>query len=127
MTLTRQNRKLHKQQGGAARFVVTGCVLLVAIGLAYVWLNSRCETLGCEIRKLEADRDALAKRQLNEEYRWARLKSPQSMEHVLQQRGMAMAAPRYDQVVKMWDGDGGGVGLLASAARRVAGRESLRE
>ncbi len=127
MTLTRQNRKLDKQQGGPARSIVTGCVLLVAVGLAYVWLDNQCETLGREIRRLEADREILARRQLNEEYRWARLKSPQSLDRVLRERGMSMAAPRYDQVVRMWDGDGGGVGLLASAARRVAGRESLRE
>jgi len=125
MTLSRQNRRLHKQQGGGARLVVAGCVLLAAIGLAYVWINSRCETLAREIRRLEADRDALAKRQLNEEYRWARLKSPQSLERVLQERGMVMAGPRYDQVVRLSDGEG--IGLLASTTRRVAGRESLRE
>jgi hypothetical protein len=126
MTLTRQNRKLDRQQGSAARSVVVGCVVLVAIGLAYVWLDSQCATMAREIRKLEGEREALAKRQLNEEYRWARLKSPQSLDRVLEQRGLVMAAPRYDQVIRMWDGDGG-MGLLASASRRVAGRESSRE
>jgi len=66
--------------------------------LSYLWLCSRCEELGREIKKLEKQQVELTKKFLNEEYKWTRLKSPQSLEDSLARYGISMTWPRRDQV-----------------------------
>ena len=71
--------------------------------LSYLWLCSRCEELGREIKTLETQQVELTKKFLNEEYKWMRLKSPKSIEDSLARCGIAMTWPRRDQV--MWLAD----------------------
>ncbi len=117
MKWNRRNRRLDRQSG-VAPWLVTGFILLAAIGLAYVWLNGQSELLGRELRRLEDDRNKLVKQHLNEEYRWARLKSPQSLEKALAEHKLVMGAPRHDQVVRLRDAAPGDHGLLALLGER---------
>jgi hypothetical protein len=57
--------------------------------------------MGRDIRKLEIERDALTKQFLNEEYHWARTKSPRNLESALQEHRLDMTVARPDQVVRM--------------------------
>ena len=71
--------------------------------LSYLWLCARCEELGREINGLEKQQVSLTKKFLNEEYKWVRLKSPQSIEASLARCGLSMTWPRRDQVVWLAD------------------------
>lgn len=118
MTWNRRNRRLERQSGVAPCLVV-GVVALVAIALIYAWLNSRSEMLGRDLCRLEGERDKLVKQHLNEEYRWARLKSPQSLDKALADHRLTMGAPRHDQVVRLRDAPRSDGGLLAVLGGRV--------
>lgn len=107
-----------ERQSGAAPWLVAGFVLLAAIGLMYVWLNGQSELLGRELRRMEEERASLVKQHLNEEYRWARLKSPQSLEKALAEHRLVMGVPRHDQVVRLRDSAPGDRGMLASLGWR---------
>ena len=128
MRWNRRNRRLERQVG-VAPWLVAGFILLAAIGLAYVWLNGQSDLLGRELRRLEDERNKLAKQHLNEEYRWARLKSPQSLDKALADHRLTMGAPRHDQVVRLRDAprnDGGLLAVLGGRAPRNDGR-TIRE
>jgi hypothetical protein len=112
MRWSRGNRRLRRQTG-VASWLVGVFVLLAAVGIAYVCLNGQTDMLGRELRLLEDKRSRLAKQHLNEEYRWARLKSPQSLEKALVDHRLVMGAPRHDQVVRLRDAPQSERGLLA--------------
>jgi len=81
-----------------------GILVFVSVAaLSYLWLCSRCEELGREIKGLEKQQVALTKKFLNEEYKWVRLKSPQSIETSLARCGLKMTWPRRDQVIWLAD------------------------
>jgi hypothetical protein len=86
-----------------APWLAAGLIVFAAIGLAYVWMDGQSELLGRELRRLEEEHSKLVKQHLNEEYRWARLKSPQSVEKALAEHRLIMSAPRHDQVVRLTD------------------------
>ncbi|OVE75869.1 hypothetical protein BVX97_03420 [bacterium E08(2017)] len=102
--MAKRKRNRRKVNGFAFPAPYVSVVIMIAVfGLAYVWLGTRCEMLGREIKKEEAKRKILVKRYLNEEYRWSRIKSPRNLERVLQEHGIAMTWPRRDQVVRLYD------------------------
>lgn len=79
-------------------------VLLVsAIALAYLWLGCKCDSLGKDIKLLEARKADLAKKYENEEYKWMRMKSPCNIEEALTKFGIAMTWPGKEQVVRLSD------------------------
>jgi hypothetical protein len=78
-------------------------VFASVVALSYLWLCSRCEEVGREIKTLESQQVQLAKKLLNEEYKWTRMKSPGSIENTLRRTGVKMTWPRRDQVVWLAD------------------------
>jgi hypothetical protein len=92
--------------------------------LSYLWLCSRCEELGREIKTLETQQVELTKKFLNEEYKWMRLKSPKSIEESLARCGISMTWPRRDQVMWLADArirDDNSVQSPRDTAPRLAG------
>lgn len=118
MMFNRRNRRL-QSQAGVAPWLVAGFVVLAAVGLSYVWVNGQTEMLGRELRRLDDEHGKLVKQHLNEEYRWARIKSPQSLEKALADHRLVMGAPRHDQVVRLRDMPQHEAKMLASAGVRA--------
>lgn len=87
-------------------FPVPFASLLVVAGvaaLAYLWMLSRCEAIGAEIKALERAEAELTERYLNEELKWTRMRSPQNLERILARNGVKMDWPSGQQVVLMAD------------------------
>jgi len=82
-------------------------VIGVLLALAYVWLGSRCDSLGSEIKTLELEKAQLKKDILNEESRWTKMKSPANLEMALAKHKIVMAWPRQDQIVRLQAGSYG--------------------
>ena len=99
----RKKRKKQQQMNGYIFPVPFAGIVVVASALAlgYVWLGYQCEALGDEIKAVEARGVELNKKLLNAEYRWVRMKSPQSLEIALQRHGLKMDWPRAGQVVRL--------------------------
>jgi hypothetical protein len=103
-----QRRKRRNRKKRVDGFIFPGSFAGVLVfasvaALSYLWLCSRCEGLGREIKVLETQKTELQKKFLNEEYKWMRLKSPKSIEDSLARCGISMTWPRQDQV--MWLAD----------------------
>ncbi len=109
-------------------FPVPFASLLVVAGLAalaYLWMLSRCEAIGAEIKALERTEAELTERYLNEELKWTRMRSPQNLERILARNGVRMDWPTGRQVVLMadsglWTG-GDEPGVVLAEARQYAG------
>lgn len=95
----KKNRKVVKGGFIVPRSFTSVVVFFAATALLYLWLSSRCETLGVEIKKLESERVKLNKNLLNEEYKWSHLKSPKNIEKTLSKYGITMGWPSRNQVV----------------------------
>ena len=82
-------------------------VLVAVLGLSYMWLCSRCDALGKEIRGKEAELVAAQKRLVNEQDRWSGITSPANLERAIGKYDLAMIMPRETQVVRVghWDGN----------------------
>lgn len=76
-------------------------VLVVALALAYLRVESRCEQLGGDIQKLEKRSEELDKRLQNEECKWVRMRSPDGLEQALKRHRLVMTWPRQDQIVTL--------------------------
>lgn len=101
--MRRRNRK-KRMDGFASPVPVAGFLVLISsFALIYVWLGCRCDSLGKEIRKLEQERVVLHKKFLNEEYRWAQMKSPRSIEKALARFNIAMTWPANSQIIRLQD------------------------
>jgi hypothetical protein len=99
-----KNRRRRNDSGSAILKPVIACLVIAGVlGLAYLRLHSRCESLGREIQGLEAAKVDLAKKYRNEEYRWAQVKSPRNLERALAERHIAMDWPSVSQVVHLGD------------------------
>ncbi|MDI6775108.1 MAG: hypothetical protein QME60_06910 [Verrucomicrobiota bacterium] len=79
--------------------------VIAAMALWYLWLGCRCEALGKELKRLEDEKAELTKRCLNEEYKWARMKSPESIDRALARHGIVMIWPRSEQIVRLTKAD----------------------
>ncbi|MBL7077315.1 MAG: hypothetical protein ISS31_07575 [Kiritimatiellae bacterium] len=99
----RKKRKKQQQMNGYIFPVPFAGIVVVASALAlgYVWLGCQCEAMGDEIKAVEARSVDLNKKLLNAEYRWVRMKSPQSLEIALQRHGLKMDWPRAGQLVRL--------------------------
>ena len=103
--MVRKNKKK-----GQARFpvplpLVTAILAAAGLALFYVCFQSRTETLGREIKRLEAARDSLRDQLFREQCEWARLQSPSSLAQALSNHGLVMTWPGRDQIVRVrYDG-----------------------
>ena len=101
--MARRNRKKRRRQDGfvfPAPFA--GLVVLISsLALVYVWLGCRCEALGRELRALEEVQSEARKQQANEAFKWARKKSPQSIEKALRRCGVTMVWPHGRRIVRL--------------------------
>ena len=102
--MARKNRKKKRVDGFLIPMPFAGAVVAAsALALVYVWLGCSCEAVGEEIKQLEAQQAELARQRLNAEYRWARTKSPRSLEIALERHGIEMDWPAAGQVVWLTD------------------------
>jgi hypothetical protein len=109
--MIRRNRK-KRLRGFVLPAPFTGIVVAASfLCLSYIWLGSRCDSIGRDIKAMEKAKDQLKKELLNEESRWTRMKSPANIEMVLAKRGIVMTWPRQDQVVRLYEGDAADVAV----------------
>ena len=76
-------------------------VLVAVLGLSYMWLCSRCDALGKQIKHKEAELVAAQKRLVNEQDRWSCITSPANLERAIRKHGLGMSMPRESQVVRV--------------------------
>ena len=80
-------------------------VLVAVLGLSYMWLCSRCDALGREIKKKEDELLSAQKRLVTEQDLWSSMTSPLNLQRAIRKHGLDMEMPRGSQVVKVgnWD------------------------
>lgn len=76
-------------------------VLVAVMGLSYMWLCSRCDALGKEIKNKEAELAAAQKRLVNEQDRWSTITSPANLERAIRKHGLDMDMPETKRVVEV--------------------------
>ena len=76
-------------------------VVVLVLGLSYMWLCARCDALGKEIKHRESALTAARKRLVNEQDRWSYLTSPANLRRAIQKYGLEMSMPSQDQVVRV--------------------------
>lgn len=76
-------------------------VLVAVLGLSYMWLCSRCDALGKEIKRKEVDLAAAHKRLVNEQDRWSGITAPANLERAIRRHQLKMALPGDGQIVKV--------------------------
>ena len=98
-----RNRKRGKRQNGfLAPAPFAGAIVFAAtVGIVYVWLGCRCQTIGQKIRKLEETRTQLEQQVSAEEYKWAKRRDPRNILRKLDRYGIKMIWPHCTQVVRM--------------------------
>ena len=101
--MARRNKNRKKQAAGFIFPMPFALALTLAAGLAlsYLWLCGRCESLGVQIKALEAKKADLHNRVINEEYKWSNLKSPRNIELFLQQHNLVMTWPDESRIVRV--------------------------
>ncbi|QBG46252.1 hypothetical protein EGM51_02095 [Verrucomicrobia bacterium S94] len=80
-------------------------VLVAVMGLSYMWLCSRCDALGKEIKAKEAELARAKKRLVNEQDRWSTTTSPANLERAIKRHRLSMSMPDLSRVVEVghWD------------------------
>ncbi|HAS83262.1 MAG TPA: hypothetical protein DCS43_11470 [Verrucomicrobia bacterium] len=102
-TRRKRNRK-KRVEGNLGPVPFASFVLCMGIaGMAYVWILSRSEAIGVEIKALEAVASDLEEKHLNEELKWTRLCAPHNIERILNRNGVKMGYPTGRQVVLLAD------------------------
>ncbi|VGO11950.1 hypothetical protein PDESU_00498 [Pontiella desulfatans] len=84
-------------------------VMVAVLGLSYMWLCSRCDALGKEIKNKERELRSANKRLTHEQDRWSSITSPVNLERAIKKYRLNMTMPKGNQVVKIsnWDGQAG--------------------
>lgn len=100
----------NKRKGGAARDLVPTRFLLIfvlsiGVGLGYLWLRGRCEQAGRDITRLEGRRELLRRRASAEEFRWASLLSPRSIEDAISRHALDLDWPSGARIVRLYDSE----------------------
>lgn len=103
--MSKKNRKKGPMKFPVPVPVVMLILVLAGFALVYVCMQSRMETLGRDIKRLEVARDALRDQLMREQAEWARMQSPSSLDQALRQHGLAMNWPGREQIVRVrYDG-----------------------
>ena len=76
-------------------------VLVAVLGLSYMFLCSRCDALGKEIKGKERELTASQKRLVNEQDRWSYITSPANLERAIRKHRLNMVMPREAQIVRV--------------------------
>ena len=81
-------------------------VLIAVLGLSYMWLCSRCDTVGQDIKSKEARLVEANRRLVSEQDRWSTITSPSNLERAIRKYNLAMIMPNEDQVLRIgrWNG-----------------------
>ena len=99
--IQKNRRKFRVNRALVPAQLITLGVMAVALIVGYLWLGNRCDALGKELLRLEAEKAELTKRYMYEENNWTRMKSPQNIEKSLAKHNLVMAWPRPDQIVRL--------------------------
>ena len=102
--MARRSKNRKKVNGFVFPVPVAGSIMLLAtLGLGYVWIGCRCDAIGKDIKLLEAKKVKLEKKCMNEQCRWARMKSPANVSRKLAGYKIQMGWPRRGQVVRLYN------------------------
>jgi hypothetical protein len=103
MAAKRKKKKMKKNQVRVPFPVVLAnvLVLVAVLGLSYMWLCSRCDALGKEIKNKEAELTAAQKRLVREQDRWSGITAPGNLERAIRKYDLKMVMPTDAQVVKV--------------------------
>ncbi|MCC7300949.1 MAG: hypothetical protein IT583_07705 [Verrucomicrobia bacterium] len=90
-------------------------VFIAVFGLSYVWLCSRCDTLGQEIKRMETVQRDTHRRMINEQDRWSNLLAPANLDRALKRHDLTMRLPDEQKIVRVRTGTTASVVALASS------------
>jgi hypothetical protein len=76
-------------------------VCAAVVGLSYVWVCARCDTLGSEIKQLESELRTARQRAITEQDRWSNMLAPANVERALDYHELAMSLPDERQIVRV--------------------------
>lgn len=98
----RRKRKKKNQVQVPFPVVLANVLVLVAVlGLSYVWLCSRCNALGKDIKRKEAELVTAQKRLVGEQDRWSIATSPGNLQRAIKKYRLNMVMPRERQIVRV--------------------------
>ena len=111
MATKRKTKKKTKKNQVQVPFpvVLANVLVLVAVlGLSYMWLCSRCDALGKNIKHKEAELYTAQKRLVNEQDRWSSITSPGNLQRAIKKYNLGMIMPRENQVTRVgtWKEEG---------------------
>ncbi|MFA5689424.1 MAG: hypothetical protein WC959_09815 [Kiritimatiellales bacterium] len=103
----KQMRKNHKAEVRIPFPVALTYILIFAavFGISYVWLCTRCNQLGQDIKELETAQRAVNARWINEQDRWASMRTPANFERTLRRHGLHMHLPDTRQIILVRNAD----------------------
>lgn len=113
-----KKRKTRKNRKAEARIpfpnlLASFLVCVAVLGLSYLWLCARCDTLGSEIKKLESTRRVVRLRAISEQDRWSNMLAPANFERALKHHKLAMTLPDERQIVRVRRGTVSSIVTLA--------------
>ena len=117
----RRNKRIKKHSRfatssmGVASLIVSAFIML----MIFFSINSRCSSISREIGKKEKELQKLEAELTREKTRWDEMKVPERLSIALTKFGLAMSAPREDQMVRMTSAGVPAPGQLA--LRRMKG------
>ncbi len=100
--MKRRRRRNRKKSAGfiIPKPLLSALAMATILSLSYLWMMGRCEAAGQRIKAMEQKRNELRNMVLNEESRWAAMRSPRNMEEALRRHGLVMTWPSEDRVVR---------------------------
>jgi len=103
MAAKRKKKKMKKNQVQVPFPVLLAniLVLVAVLGLSYMWLCSRCDALGKDIKDKERDLAIALKDRENEQECWTLLTSPDNLEQAIETHGLDMVWPHDKQIVNV--------------------------
>jgi len=103
MATKRKKKKMKKNQVQVPFPVLLAnvLVLVAVLGLSYMWLCSRCDALGKDIKRKEAELASAQKRLVSEQDRWSYITSPANLERAIKKHKLNMLMPREAQIVRV--------------------------
>jgi hypothetical protein len=81
--------------------LATVLVVVAVLGLSYMWIDARCNSLGREIKKKELSLAMARKLLVSEQDRWSNLTSPINLERAIRKYHLGMSMPQEFQIVRI--------------------------
>ncbi|NNJ70845.1 MAG: hypothetical protein HKP10_06095 [Kiritimatiellales bacterium] len=105
MAAKRKSRKKRKKKNQVQvpfpALLANVLVLVAVLGLSYMWLCSRCDALGKEIKSKEHELNRVNKRLDIERNRWSMITSPPNLKAAIVKHRLDMVMPRESQIIKV--------------------------